>query len=184
MSDETVYKAQAKAELAGHRASPPRLALVLIGAGLFFLAANLFPFVFFGLLWPLFIIGPGLLLLWPAYQATAESPRSLAFLAVPGAFLVGLGLLLGMMNLTDHWESWAYAWTLLPVAAIAGAIYMKRHRPESRIHKHGHRLIRALVVAFMGLALFFELFVFTGREEWWPLLLIGAGVYLFVKQRK
>lgn len=179
MSDETVYKAQVK----GWKTDVPRLALVLIGAGLFFLAANLFPFTVFGVIWPLFIIGPGLLLLWPAYKATPEAPQTLAFLAVPGAFLVCLGLLLATMNISHHWESWAYAWTLLPAASVAGALYMKRHQPESRLHERGHRLIRALVIAFMGLAMLFELFIFPGLTEWWPLLLIGAGVYLFVKQR-
>ena len=179
MSDETVYKAQVK----GQQTSVPKLALVLIGAGLFFLAANLFPFSLFALVWPLFIIGPGLLLLWPAYRSTPEATHSLAFLAVPGAFLLGLGLLLATMSITGHWESWAYAWTLLPAAIIAGVVYMKRHQPESRLHERGHRIIRTLVIACMGLAILFELFIFPGREEWWPLLLIGAGLYLFFKER-
>lgn len=180
MSDETVYKAQMK----GHKSAPPKLALILIGGGLFLLAANLFPFAVFNLIWPLFIIGPGLLLLWPAYKATPEAPRSLAFLAVPGAFLVVLGVMLATMSISGHWQSWAYAWTLLPAAAIGGASYMKRYDESSRIHKSGHRAIRVLVIAFMGLAALFELFVFTGMGEWWPLLLIGTGIYLFVKQRK
>jgi hypothetical protein len=179
MSDETVYKAQMK----GQKAAPPRLALVLIGAGLFFLAANLFPFVLFNLLWPLFIIGPGLLMLWPAYKSTPEAPHSLRFLAIPGAFLVGLGLLLGLAQMSGHWESWAYSWILLPAAAIAGAMYMKRHEESSRIHEQGHRVLRALVISFMVLAVLFELFIFTGMGQWWPLLMIGAGLYLLLKQR-
>lgn len=179
MSDETVYKAQVKER----KPALPTVPLVLIGGGLFLLAANLLPFSLFGFIWPLFIIGPGLLLMWPAHKATPETPNVLAFLAIPGAFLVGLGLLLGVMSISDHWESWAYAWTLLPAAAVAGALYMKRHQPQSRLHKSGHRLIRTLVVAFMGLAILMELFIFPGREEWWPLLLIGAGLYLVVKQR-
>jgi hypothetical protein len=179
MSDETVYKAQVKEK----EGSLPRLALILIGAGLLFLATNLLPFTVVDIIWPLFVIGPGLLLLMPAYKSTPEAPQSLAFLAVPGAFLVGLGLMLATMSLTDHWESWAYAWTLLPVAALGGALYMKRHQPESSVHERGHQIVRALVIAFMGLAMFFELFIFPGRGEWWPVLLIGAGIYLFVKQR-
>ena len=180
MSDETVYKAQMKEQ----KTSVPKLALILIGAGLFFLAANLFPFSLFDVIWPIFIIGPGLLLMWPAYKATPDSPQSLALLAVPGAFLVGLGLILATMSISGHWESWAYAWILLPAAAVAGALYTKRHQRESRLHERGHRVIRALVIAFMSLALFFELFIFSGHEEWWPLLLIGAGIYLFIKQRR
>ena len=179
MSEETVYKAQLK----GKKGSPPTAALLLIGVGLFFLAANLFPFAIANLLWPLFIIGPGLLLLWPAYKSTPESPHTLGFLAVPGAFFVGLGLLLATMNISNHWESWAYAWTLLPVAIVAGIMYMKRHETDSRVHVRGRRIVRALVIAFMALAVLFEMFIFTGMGEWWPLLLIGAGIYLFVKQR-
>jgi hypothetical protein len=180
MADETVYKAHVRKP--GEGLNVP--AVLLIAAGVFLLVANLARFNLMSVLWPGFILGPGLLLLWPAYRSTAEEPSSVAFLAIPGALLMALAALFFVMNLSGHWESWAYAWTLLPAAVVAGLMYARRFDRSSRVHESGYRIIRALVLAFMALAVFFELFVFRGLGAWWPVLLIGAGFYLFVKEQR
>jgi hypothetical protein len=41
-----------------------------------------------------------------------------------------------------------------------------------------------MALSFMGLATIFEIFVFQSLGGWWPLLLIGLGVYLLVKQNR
>lgn len=181
MSEETVYKVQVEDLKEGKRSWLPWL---LIGAGALFLFANLANIFLFEFIWPVLLIGPGLLMLWPAYRMTAEKRQPLAFLAIPGAFFVGLGGLLLLTALSGHWQSWAYAWLLLPAALVAGIQYMKRFEPDSSVHRSGQRVIRALVMAFMGLAILFEAFLFPGNEEWWPVLLIGLGVYLWARNRK
>jgi hypothetical protein len=41
-----------------------------------------------------------------------------------------------------------------------------------------------MVIVFMALAVFFEVLVFQSLGIWWPVLLIGLGLYLFVKNKR
>lgn len=178
MQDETVYKAQRK-QPAGRQSQWP---LLLIGAGILLLLPH---FVRDSLWAPLFfLVTPGLLMLWPAYRSTVEARSSFSFLAIPGAVLATTGVLLAVMGVTRHYGSWAYAWTLLPAAGVGAAMYLSRFDPDHAIHRTGYKVVRALIVAFMALAIFFELFVFRGLGAWWPLLLIGAGAYLWLRDRR
>jgi hypothetical protein len=178
MTDETVYKAQRK-EVSGRTSVWP---LLLIGGGLFMLLPTLLPERFWLPL--LFLVAPGLLMLWPAYRSTAERRSSFGFLAIPGAVLLLLGALVVLTSVTYHHGSWAYSWVLLPAAGVAGAMYMKRYDPEHPIHRSGYRVLRGLIVAFMGLAITFELFFFRGLGAWWPLLLVALGFYLWLRDNR
>jgi hypothetical protein len=180
MSEETVYKAQVGKR--DTQISWPA-ALLIAGGGLLLLA-NLFRIDLMSFLWPGFIIGPGLLLMWPAHNATAERPSSWAFLAVPGAMLVALGCLFAVMGLINHYEAMAYAWTLVLAAGMGGYMYMNRFKEDSAGHARHHRFIRAMFILFLGLATFFEVLAFQSLGGWWPILLIGFGLYLFVKNHR
>ncbi len=178
MTDETVYKAERKARSEPASAWP----LLLIGGGLFLLLPTLLP----DRLWAplLFLVAPGLLLLWPAYRSTAERRSSFSFLAIPGAILLLLGALTVISGVTSHYGSWAYSWVLLPGAGVAGAMYMKRFEPDHPIHNSGHRVLRGLIVVFMALAVAFELFFFRGLGAWWPLMLVALGFYLWLRDKR
>jgi hypothetical protein len=178
MQDDTVYKAELK-QPAGRRSHWP---VLLVAAGVLLLLPH---FVGDSLWAPVFfLVAPGLLLLWPAHRSTAEARSSLGFLAIPGAVLLATGVLLAVMAVTYHYDSWAYAWTLLPAAAVGGAMYMKRYDPDHAIHRTGHKLVRVLILTFMVLAILFELFVFRGLGAWWPLILVAAGAYLWLRERR
>jgi hypothetical protein len=180
MGDETVYKAQV-----GKRGAEFHWpAVLLIGAGGLLLLANLLRIDLMGFLWPGFIIGPGLLLLWPAMSATPDKRSSLSFLAVPGAMLVALGGLFLAMSLVGHFEAMAYSWTLVLAAGMGGYLYMNRFREDSAARERGHRFIRAMFILFLGLATFFEVLAFQSLGGWWPILLIGFGIYLFVRNHR
>ena len=179
MSEETVFKAQTGKEL-------PKVsgwAIGLILAGLALLAVNLLHIDLMQYLWPAFIVGPGLLMLLPAYKATSKQNNILAFLAIPGAMAVALGSFMFLMNLVDHFESMAYIWPLIIAAGVMGLMYTERFDSTSKVHDNGHRFIRVMVLAFMGLALFFEVLVFESLGVWWPLVLVGLGMYVFLKNR-
>jgi hypothetical protein len=179
VSEETVFKAQTGKQIE----RPSLLAVGLIAAGLGLLAVNFFHINLMEYLWPGFLIGPGLVMLLPAYKSTHKRSHILNFLAIPGAMVVALGSLLFLMNLVDHFESMAYIWPLVISAGVVGLMYMERFNPDSTVHENGHRFIRVMVMAFMGSALFFELLVFESLGGWWPLLLVGLGVYVFLKNR-
>lgn len=180
MSEETVLKAETGKARSIVSAAP----VLLVGAGAAILLANLLHIHLIDFLWPGFIIGPGLLMLWPAYQSTPESRSSWSFLAIPGAMAVALGVLLFLMNLVDHFESMAYAWTLILAAGAQGYAYMKRFEENGQAAEKAYRFIRTMLLAFMGLATIFELFIFRSLGDWWPVLLIGLGAYMYIKSRR
>ena len=179
MSEETVLKTDEK-----KKEGVNKWATALISAGVLMLAVNLLGIDLMNFLWPAFIIGPGLLMLWPSYQSTSERQSRFSFLAVPGAVVVAVGLLLFLMNIVDHFESWAYVWPLVVAAGAAGYDYMQRFKESTTRTVKVHNLIRAMVITFMALAVFFELLIFDSLGSWWPVLLIGLGFYVYVKNRR
>ncbi|MCA9972503.1 MAG: hypothetical protein KC425_19915 [Anaerolineales bacterium] len=183
MSEETLYKAE-EARVMKQSAPSSLPAIGLIGFGGTLLVLNLMGVHMMEIFWPLFVVGPGLLLLWPAYASTAERQRVLAFLAVPGAMLLAVGALLFVMNITGHFEAWAYSWTLVLAAAAMGLQYLKRHDATARIHRNGRGFIRNMGMLFLGLAAFFEIIVFESVMPWLPLALIAFGVYTLMKNRR
>jgi hypothetical protein len=180
MTDESVIKAEVGKKDVG----TAKVAAGLVAGGIILLAANLLHVSLMFFLWPIFIIGPGLLMLWPAYQSTPGNRSKFAFLAVPGAMTLAVGVLLFLMNLVNHYESWAYAWTLVLAAGAGGYAYMHRFDESKERDDKAYRFIRAMVIAFMALAVFFEVLVFQSLGIWWPVLLIGLGLYLFVRNKR
>jgi hypothetical protein len=184
MSEERAYKAEESAKLKRELGSSPWPAILVIALGAILLVANLFDFHLINVLWPGFIIAPGLMLIWPAYDSTEERGNVLSFLAVPGAVVTMVGLMLFVMDVTNHYEAWAYSWALLPAAAMGGLMYAKRFDTGSNIHEVGRKMIRAMVIMFIALAIFFEIIVFANFNPWLPLALIGYGIYLLVKDQR
>jgi hypothetical protein len=44
--------------------------------------------------------------------------------------------------------------------------------------------MRALILTVMVLAVFFELFIYRGLGAWWPLMLVAAGAYLWLRGKR
>jgi len=103
--------------------------------------------------WPLFIIAPGVLLLILALTSRGFVGEGLA---IAGSVITVTGLILLYQNATGHFESWAYAWALIPASVGVGMqLYgWVAHRPANV--RAGTRLLGVgLVIFFLG-ALFFE----------------------------
>lgn len=181
MSKESVLKIEEAGKLQRRQALP---AYGVIAIGVVLLLSNLFNFHLINVLWPGFVIAPGLMLLWPAYSSTADRQKPLSFLAVPGAMFIITGILLFIMNLTNHFEAWAYSWPLVFGAVAWGLMYMKRFEPEHRVHHTGYNFMRLMVLLAMGFTVFFELVVFGSFNPLLPLGVIAFGVYLLVKERR
>lgn len=182
MSEETIYKAEEGRKLM--KQSDNTVAYVVIGVGVALLLANLFGVHLMEIFWPGFILVPGLLFLWPAYNSTADEQSQFSFLAIPGAIITAVGMLLFVMNITGHFEAWAYSWTLIWAAAAGGWMYMKRFEPEDSIHDTGYKFVRVMIIMFMALAILFELVIFGNFAPVFPALLIGYGLYLVYKNRQ
>ena len=181
MNDEVIYKAQEKAKMIEFDG---RNGGWLIAGGLGLLALTLSGTSLLELLAPLiFLSGLGALLMWPAHRATADEPTNFSFLAGPGALLMVLGGLVFVLNAIGHPEAFAYAWTLFPIAFTGGLIYAKRFDESHPIHQRGPKVIRVFGWMLAGFSLFFELLVFESLGPWWPLAIVGYGIYMIRKQR-
>lgn len=157
---------------------------VLIGLGLLFLLVQL-PGVQLGrYMWPFFIIVPGLAF----FVAMVVAGRNAGPLAIPGSIVTTVGLILLVQNATDHWESWAYTWALIPTAAGVGMIIsgMWSFRPD--LVTQGRRTAGIGLVMFLAFTAFFELLIFggyIGYMQWlWPVLLIVLGLFLLLRRSR
>ena len=150
MSDETILKVEVKNELVQDvRHWAPWM---LIGGGVILLALNLFNVSLMSIAWPFFILIPGLLMLLPAYRSTPGDVSPWSWLAVPGALMTVIGVLLVATNF-GHGEIWAYGWSLFPASVVAGMMLMHRQDRSQPIHVSGRKFIRASLIVFLGLGL-------------------------------
>ena len=148
--------------------------LILIVVGGAFLAAQFVP----GLRswfraedsWPLIIVGVGFLMLVLAL-ALGTPP-----LAVPGCIVGGIGCLLFYQNATGNWESWAYAWTLIPGFVGLGVVLAALMQGQTRKDIAGGLwLMLFSAIAFVV----FGSFLGLGRfSPYWPVLMVLGGLLI------
>jgi len=150
--------------------------LVLIGA--YFIVANLVPafqsWMNITMSWPLIIIavGAGLLVL----GLLVGAPE----MAIPAVIVGGIGGILYYQNLSGNWGSWSYMWTLIPGLSGLGMLLGKllgargEHTVRSALDTIGSSL-----VMFVIFGAFFGAFKMLG--DYWPLLLVAAGVLLGIR---
>lgn len=153
--------------------------LILIGVGCLFLVFQLVPGIFAWIrmdaLWPLIIIGVGGVFLVSA--VAARQPE----LAIPGCIIGGIGCLLFVQNATGYWDSWAYAWTLIPGFVGVGIIISGLLKGEGQAPvRAGASLLAISAILFLIFGAFLGPFHLLG--QWWPILLILAGSLLLVRQ--
>ncbi len=174
-----------------HRTDDPRSRLlggvVLIGIGVFFLFTQMFNISLSAVLWPFFIIVPGLAFLFFALVGGKEASR----LAFPGMIVTATGGLLLLMDMGIlKWESWAYMWGVYPVAVGAAMVFVGSRGGDDRFMSSGYRLIAVGAGLLVVFGLFFELLIFGDTPAWFdgvsrfilPLALIGGGALLLLRR--
>lgn len=151
--------------------------IILILLGGLFLLGRIMPGAFgwiHDFSWPLIVMGIGIfLLILGAITGTAG-------MAVPAAIVGGIGALLYWQNTTGNWQSWAYAWTLIP--GFVGVGILLTGILEGKAEPIGAGLWLILISLFL-FAIFGAIMapfvggpVFLGR--YWPVLLILLGLLL------
>ena len=152
------------------------LALILLGG--WFLASQFFPslndWIYIEFTWPLLIVGAGVFLL--LFGLAVNAPG----MAVPAVIVGGLGGLFYWQNATGDWDSWAYAWTLIPGFVGVGVILagILEGRPRQGLSGGGVLVVISLVLfsifaSFLGGPRLFGLY--------WPVLLVLLGLWMLVR---
>jgi hypothetical protein len=111
-------------------------------------------------------------------------------LAIPGCVITTVGLILAIQNTFDLWQTWAYAWALVPASVGLGLRLQSERLGQPRAMQVGTHLFEGFLVAFGVLFVFFELVLnlsnFTSgvlRTMVGPAVLILAGIYLLMRHR-
>lgn len=163
---------------------PAILGLILVAVGVAAIAIREYDVNFLPHLgawgWPFFVIVPGLTIL--GASLLTPRPRGAA-LAVVGAVVTTVGALLLYQSQSGHWESWAYAWALLPAAAGVALGLYGLWVADRRMWTTGAWLFGIAAGVFVVAAWFFE-GLFAGEERfidagnWWPVAVIVLGAVI------
>ena len=140
------------------------------------------------LAWPLFIVVPGGVMLLFGLLGRGET----AGLAIPGSIVTTVGLILWFQALTGTWETWSYAWALIPAALGIGMIVLAVRTDNPSLRTVGQVFAAASLIGFVGLAFLFEvvigiggLFDAQGRRVVLAVLVIIGGLFLvFIPRRR
>jgi hypothetical protein len=132
--------------------------------------------------WPVLVIIPGLVLL--AMAVVPTPPRGVGF-AIAGSIVTTVGGLLLYQSRSGDWDSWAYAWALIPLAAgLAMLGYGFLARVPGLVTAGLWTGGIAAVVLMIGAWFFEGLYAGLDRPttvaSWWPVgaMVIGALLVL------
>lgn len=150
--------------------------------GLLLLAGQLLHIDFFSLLWPFFIIVPGVALLIGSLMASGKGGEPFA---IVGSIVTMVGSILLFQSITGLWATWAYAWALIAPTSIGlGQLLWGAIKGRQDKVKEGLNLAGIGLVIFLVAGAFFELVLGVSGFGLGPLalpfLLIGLGIVLIV----
>ncbi len=151
--------------------------IILILVGGLFLTVQIFPDLnnwFWATFdWPFVIIGVGACLL--IFGLLVGAPG----MAVPAAIVAGIGGILAYQNATGDWGSWSYLWTLIPGFVGVGIMLAALLGDGGR---EGFRSgLTAIFISAISFLIFSSIFGANLLGDWWPVLLIGLGLWLLIQ---
>jgi len=149
---------------------------ILIAFGLLSLASQVFRAMDWGFLWPFIVIGIGALF----FVAMFAGGKQTAGFAIPGSIVGGIGLVLLYQNITQHWESMSYFWTLIIIFVGAGIYIMGWYGGDANQKGSGMRVMKVGLILFIIFGAFFEMIFSSFNNLIFPILLILLGAYLVV----
>lgn len=151
---------------------------VLITFGLLTLVGQLFRGSNWGLLWPIMIIGIGALF----FVAMFAGGKQAAAFAIPGSIVSGIGLVFLFQNITHHWESMFYFWTLIVLFVGTGICIMGSYSGDINQKQSGARVMKVGLILFIIFGALFETLLSSFDNFIFPILLILLGAYLLISR--
>ncbi len=156
--------------------------VLLIVFGLMALLSQVFrAFDFWGTFWPFIIVGVGAMF----FVGMAAGGKSAAGLAIPGSIISVIGLMLFVQNLTGHWASWAYGWTVILMSVGLGIFIMGAWSGNAEQRRSGASVLRIGLFLFIIFGAFFEMLFNSSSalsDYVFPVGLMGLGLYLVLKR--
>jgi hypothetical protein len=159
------------------------LGVVLIAFGAVFLASEQLNLDLGRYGWPMFVIVPGLVMLALGLVIPNEAGLGLA---IPGAIVTTVGLILLFQDTTGAYASWSYAWALVAPGSVGVALvaYGILHRKGDLIDA-GLRTLAVGIGLFVGFGLFFENVIgldpsgdTTTLRSAFPLMAVALGIVI------
>jgi hypothetical protein len=155
--------------------------VLLIGFGVLSLFGQLFRgFHFWSYVWPLAVIGAGLLF----FMGMFAGGKSMAGLAIPGSIITVSGAMLMFQNLSGAWFTWSYGWTVTLASVGLGIFIMGAYQGDEHRRQSGLKVMKVAAVLFVIFGVFFEMLFshsgLFGNQYAFPALLILIGGYLLV----
>ena len=149
--------------------------IILIHFGAFLLANQLIPELKTLFDWPWIIIGVGLVFILIAIVTRTGG------LEIPGCIVGGIGSILYYQNLTGNWETWSFAWSLIPGFVGIGVALATLISPKE--NPDGFSASSILIAISLILFFIFGGATFFGLDSFvlWPVIIIALGLFLLVK---
>lgn len=155
------------------------LGIVLVVLGAFALITQFTGFDA-GSAWPLFVVIPGLTLLFVGFAGLGTGAL------IPGAILSVIGLILAYMNASQDWTAWAFVWPLVAPGGVGIGIFLQglRNRDAQLLRQGRTLMFVALIIFMIGFVIFGTIFKIGGTDYGWfgkaalPGLLIVVGIVL------
>jgi hypothetical protein len=149
---------------------------ILIVFGLLSLVPRFFDVIDWGFVWPFLVIGFGALF----FIAMIAGGKQTAAFAIPASIISGIGLILLFQNITGHWESMSYFWTLIIMFVGLGIYLMGWYGGDENQKRSGFRVMKVGFILFIIFGLFFEVLFSSYSSLIVPVLLIVLGAYLIL----
>ncbi len=168
-----------------HGRNTKALGLLLLAIGVWTLLSRFIHIDLESWLWPFWIIVPGGIIIALGFR---DSSRGGEGLVTFGSIVAMTGVILFVQNITNQWQSWAYAWTLLFPGSIGLGKYLwGRHAGDTAAIQKGEKTMQTALVMFVAFGFFFEVAVGIGGFHLGgagrivvPVLLIAGGAALYV----
>jgi peptidoglycan/LPS O-acetylase OafA/YrhL len=152
--------------------------VILIGIGLLTLVSRMYTGIDWGLLWPISIIGFGALF----FIAMFTVGKSGAAFAIPGTIITGIGLVVLFQNITQHWTTMSYIWTLIIIFVGLGIYIMGWYGEDANQRQSGGKVMKIGIILFIVFGTIFESIFSSLNNVVFPVLLILLGGYLVLSR--
>ena len=150
------------------------LGAILIITGGLFLADQFLPISLMASFWPLLIALFG----FSFFIAMLAAGKRGSGLAIPGAIITTLGLLLLIQNTFRLWVTWSYAWALLISATGFGILIMNFYLKKVVLRRVAGLLIGLGLTLFVIFGVFFEIILDLSGASLASGVFLGGGLVL------